>query len=157
MCILNNRQFSYAVNLTFALSLSFTSSPISFVASVFFHSLSWTENWKKITFDFEFGCCCCCDCCIRTTNFVVRNLTFHFLCRLSSFQTITFVSFLFFSTMSFEFQRHTLLEWLLLLLMLCYYYWSRSLQTYIRSLMIWMTCEKEIIHARTNTHTHQDF
>lgn len=111
-----------------------------FVRSFFTHCLVLdTKLKKKTTFDVEFGCCCCwwcCfDCCIRTTNFVVRNLTFHFLCRLSSFQTITFVSFLFFSSLyhviwiskAYTFGVVGCCCWLL---MLCYYYWSRSLQTY---------------------------
>lgn len=160
MCIINNRQFSYAVNLTFAVALSFTSACISFARicsfSAFFAHCLGHETEEKTTSDVEFGCRCCCrwwccfDCCIRTTNFVVRNLTFHFLCRLSSFQTITFVSFLFFSTMSFEFQRHTLLEWCCRWCCCCAIIIGHGLYRRIRSLMIWMTCEKEITHAHTS-------
>lgn len=139
MCILNNRQFSYALNLTFVISLSFIAFFISFVRSfiLFFHSLSWTKKkLKKITFDVVFGCCCR----LLYSHYKFRGAQFNVSLPLQIefiFKQLLLFLFSLFFTMSFEF-----------------HFWSgcccvigHGLYRRIRSLMIWMTCEKKTTYT----------
>lgn len=142
MCILNNRQFSYALNLTFVISLSFIAFFISFVRSfiLFFTHCFGQKKLKKITFDVVFGCCWCCCCRLLYSHYKFRGAQFNVSLPLQIefiFKQLLLFLFSLFFTMSFEF-----------------HFWSgcccvigHGLYRRIRSLMIWMTYEKKTTYT----------